>query len=596
MEKKIKVAGYVRVSTPLQAEEGESIDTQKKQITDYVAGHPDWELVNIYCDEGATASKLEFRYEFQKLVNDAKAGLFKIIVFTKLSRFARNARDYQNLAFELSKHGVNIVSIKENIDPTNSTGKLIAGMIALIAEWELENIREQMYENKMARWEDKRIFVGLTPFGYQWNNTTKKLEPNPEEAEVYQRIVKMYTEQGMAMRDIALQLNKERVVCTRINKKGKVRRRDRWYSGTVSYILKNPAYYGYYVVNQFVYEDDHRGAGKRRTKIRKPESEAITFETVPLISKPEWDKIQETTEFRKIVTKRKGKYTSDFYLRNVLKCGRCGSKMNLRIGSQRKDGTINRYYVCYYSGTSKKNLESRRTEKCTLPFIHAEAIEAHVWSDILMKFVFTKASTYKKIFDHVDYEKQIDNLRSTIVELETELKGNGRTYDRLMELLKRDDYKYIAEDYSKMLRANKEERFALEGSLAQARLELKGKEQVILDEERTIELLTKNKKQLADFRKQLTKLSLEDRRLFIEASLKGPIVLDYQELNPDYPEDGEGPDPQYSIGINTHILQRFVDEGKLKLLNPNTSLDTPAPDSRGGPGDNQDPLGGREDR
>ena len=86
-----------------------------------------------------------------------------------------------------------------------------------------------------------------------------------------------------------------------------------------------------------------------------------------------------------------------------------------------------------------------------------------------------------------------------------------------------------------------------------------------------MDLLTKSKKQLAGFRKQLMELSLEDRRLFIEASLNGPIVVDYHDLDQNYPEDGEGVELSYQLGINIAMLQRFVDEGKITILNPNTS-------------------------
>ena len=66
---------------------------------------------------------------------------------------------------------------------------------------------------------------------------------------------------------------------------------------TISYILKNPAYYGHYYVNQYVYD------GLERIKMKKPDNEFIYFEIPPIISKDEWDKIQAITN----VTKSKGK-------------------------------------------------------------------------------------------------------------------------------------------------------------------------------------------------------------------------------------------------------------------------------------------------
>ena len=176
MGKKPKRAvGYIRVSTVIQAKEGESLSTQKLQITDF-AKQRGWHLDSVYADEGISGAKIERRTNFQKMVNDAKEGKFEVIIFTKLSRFARNAREYMNLSYDLEKHGISLVSIKENIDPTNGTGKMIVGILALFAEWERETIKEQMYENKMNRWRDKRTFIGRPPYGYSWDKENNCLE------------------------------------------------------------------------------------------------------------------------------------------------------------------------------------------------------------------------------------------------------------------------------------------------------------------------------------------------------------------------------------------------------------------------------------
>lgn len=270
IDKKIKASGYVRVSTPSQVEEGESIDTQRAQITEFVGRHPEWELVQIYSDEGATATKIEYRFQFQRMLSELKDRKVELIIFTKLSRFARNARDYQNLAFDLEKSGVKIVSIKENIDPTHKMGKFYAGLMALIAEWEHETIREQMSENKMIRWKDKRSFLGVPPFGYRWNKVEHRLDIHKDQAALYRRIVNMYVRQGMALREIANRLNEKGLLRTHFRPDGTLRKSKKWRSTTISYILKNPCYYGHYVVNKRVYVDDWRGAGKRRTATLKP--------------------------------------------------------------------------------------------------------------------------------------------------------------------------------------------------------------------------------------------------------------------------------------------------------------------------------------
>jgi len=87
---KLKAVIYTRVSTSLQASEGESLDLQLQQCTDFIKSKG-WELISIYTDSGQSGAKIEHRLQFQQMVKDAKQGNFNVIVFTKLSRFARSA-------------------------------------------------------------------------------------------------------------------------------------------------------------------------------------------------------------------------------------------------------------------------------------------------------------------------------------------------------------------------------------------------------------------------------------------------------------------------------------------------------------------------
>jgi site-specific DNA recombinase len=578
-----RAVGYIRVSTPLQVAEGESLDTQRQQIEDFVKQHG-WQMANIYEDQGKTGTKVEYRTGFQLMMNDAKEKKFEVIVFTKLSRFARNARDYQNYSHELNKYGIQIFSIKENIDPTTPIGKMIAGMLALFAEWEHETIREQMYENKMVKWKEKRAFIGKPPFGYVWNKESKKLEVYKPDADVYYNIVKMYCEQGMPMRDIAIQLNNEGLKC----------KRSVWSSGTISYILKNQIYYGLYVVNQFVYIDGNRGAGTKRTKKRKPESEAITFPVDPLISKPEWDRIQQITKHNKIIPKRTSENTMSFFLRSVLVCGRCGSRMNARMGSTKKDGSFLRYYVCYYSGTSKKSIETHR-QKCDLPYIPAKDVEAAVWSDIMVMFALNPKQAFKDMFDPVKHQEQIDNQINIIFNLEQDLARNLRTNKRILKIIKDlDDKEFNSESIGSDLISNEKEKYGIQGRLSDAKVRLKELQGRLTREKEAFDFMKKNKKQLDSIRNDIRNLSMTDRRILVESMLKDPVVVDYEDPIPG--EHGGGVAADYKIHFNPEIIKRFIEEGKIGQLNINSSDNNTSSHPRGGIGNDEDPFGSRKVR
>jgi len=554
--KQKKAVGYIRVSTSIQAKEGESLSTQRQQIVDY-AKNKGWELGDIYSDEGMSGAKIEYRTDFKKLIEDAKQGKLEVVIFTKLSRFARNAREYMNLSYELEEHGITLVSIKENIDPTTRTGKMMAGILALFAEWEHETIKEQMYENKMARWKEQRTFIGMPPYAYYWNKVKKQLEINEKEAKVYKLLVDMYLNQKMSFEDICLKLKKNGI-------KGK---RAYWSSATISYTLKNPAYYGNYVVNQYIYEDGVRGVGSKRTKQRKPSSEYITFQIPPLILKNQWDRIQKQTEFNKRKSKRSDK-TDDLIMRDVLICGRCGGRVKPRVGKVRKDGIVPRYYSCYWASTSKKKLiASGRKRKCSLPYIETKPIERAVWVDILVLFSLNPNKAFEHLFDTKKQKNKMNQLQKTISRLEVELNKKNRARNNLYELMEEDGI--IINELKDRLQINQDEILGLEGNLNDTKLQYQELESLAEREKDISNFLRNNKEQLRKITKDIRKLNSKDRKLLVESMLKDKVIVDYQE---DNELDGPGgPSCNFRLKWNPDILQRFFNEGKIAKLDQNST-------------------------
>ena len=162
-------------------------------------------------------------------------------------------------------------------------------MLAGVAELERETIREQMAENKMARWKEKKIFNGKAPFGYKWDKKNAKFFVAKDEAKVYQRIVEMYLS-GISMKDISMQLKEE----------GTRGKKAYFSSAVISYMLKNSAYYGRLVTNQHVYKQSNKSGRFNRTKELKPPNEWIVYDLPKLISKTRWDEIQKKTSFNKV--------------------------------------------------------------------------------------------------------------------------------------------------------------------------------------------------------------------------------------------------------------------------------------------------------
>ena len=111
---KRKVAGYARVSTELE-EQQTSYEAQVDYYTSFIKGHDDWEFVNVYTDEGISATSTKHREGFQQMVEDALGGKIDLIVTKSVSRFARNTVDSLTTIRKLKEHGTEVFFEKENI-------------------------------------------------------------------------------------------------------------------------------------------------------------------------------------------------------------------------------------------------------------------------------------------------------------------------------------------------------------------------------------------------------------------------------------------------------------------------------------------------
>lgn len=133
-----KVFAYARVST-----QDQNLNRQIDKLTEYGVHKSD-----IY-KEKITGTK-KSRPELDELLNDVEAG--DKIVITELARLGRSTRDLMNISERLESKGVELHSLKENIDTTTSTGKAMFGMLSVMAQFERDIISERTHEGlKSAR-------------------------------------------------------------------------------------------------------------------------------------------------------------------------------------------------------------------------------------------------------------------------------------------------------------------------------------------------------------------------------------------------------------------------------------------------------------
>lgn len=198
--------GYIRVSTIQQAKEGESLETQFKQIVSY-ASLKGFEIPpeNFVTERGVSGSlEFEKRPEGSKLFERLQAG--DVLIFSKLDRAFRNTRNALNSLHELKEREVSVHFIDLGGDVTNDgIGSVIFTILSAFATFERDRIATRIREVKQVQKGEGKFLGGFTRFGFTVED--EKLKPNPEEQVIIKEMKDM-RRRGMSLRRISKWLDR----------------------------------------------------------------------------------------------------------------------------------------------------------------------------------------------------------------------------------------------------------------------------------------------------------------------------------------------------------------------------------------------------
>ena len=232
--KKRRTAGYARVSTDSE-EQQTSYEAQVDYYTNYIKSREDWEFVEVYTDEGISATNTKHREGFKRMIADALAGKIDLIVTKSVSRFARNTVDSLTTVRKLKEKGIEIFFEKENIWTLDSKGELLITIMSSLAQEESRSISENCTWGQRKRFADGKVTVPFSRFlGYD-RGEDGSLILNPQEAVIIERIYAMFL-QGASAFGIAQALTADGIP----SPGGK----PKWNAGAVSSILQNEKYKG----------------------------------------------------------------------------------------------------------------------------------------------------------------------------------------------------------------------------------------------------------------------------------------------------------------------------------------------------------------
>lgn len=333
---------YTRVSTEMQVD-GYSLSAQTDDIKKF-AEFRHIDIIGEYCDEGRSGKATAGRDDFNRMIDDIKSnkdGVRYVLVF-KLSRFARNAADTLNSLKIIQEHGADLISVKDGLDSSSSTGKMMISIMSAFAEIELENIHIQTMAGRKQKAREGKWNGGFAPYGYILKDG--KLEIVPDEAETVRYIYELYTTTTLGAGGVAKRLNAEGVKKV-IRQNGK---NSSFTADFVKKILDSEVFMGKitYGKRTNVTKEGITYAVKQQDASKIIVSEGIHE---PIVSKEIWNKAHEKrlkTGFKK--EKREKDHV--YVLSGIVRCPGCGKPMyGIASRKKKKDGSwypVSYAYAC----------------------------------------------------------------------------------------------------------------------------------------------------------------------------------------------------------------------------------------------------------
>ena len=245
-------------------------------------------MAGIYADEGISGTSTKKRDQFNKMIEDCKAGKIDMIITKSISRFARNTLDCLTFVRLLKDLGIGVIFEKENINSLDTKGEVLLSILSSLAQDESRSISENSTWGIRRRFEQGKLHINHVKFlGYD-KDVNGNLVINAKQAKTVRRI---YTDflNGKGANRIARELEKDRVP----NWNGKAK----WYESSIRKMLTNEKYKGEALL-QKTYTVDF--LSKKRAENTGQVPQYYVEESHPaIIDKDMWEAVQLEMERRK---------------------------------------------------------------------------------------------------------------------------------------------------------------------------------------------------------------------------------------------------------------------------------------------------------
>lgn len=453
-----QAAAYVRlskedlISASGLRSESNSISNQKQLILDFVKDKADIKIVSIREDDGYTGTDYD-RPDFQRMMDDIRAGVVNCVIVKDLSRFGReyiNAGKYIDRLFPY--YGVRLISINDGIDTiTRSSSDDFNIMLKnLMNDNYCRDISIKIRSQLHVKRKNGEFLGAFAPYGYEKDESDKnKLVIDPYAAEIVREIFRWKLE-GVNQDSIARRLNEQGILSPMEYKKSKglsfrssfkTNDQAKWSAVAIRRILTNPVYVGTLV----------QGVRSRPNyKIKKivvnaEEDWVICENAHEAIIHPRFFLLVQ--RLLELDTRTSPNEEHVFPLAGLMYCGDCGGPIIRK--TQIASGKNFYYYIC---GNHKN------TGKCSNHRISRTQIEEAVLKLLQehIRMLTELESVLKTIRETPLRRYSVRKVQEHMLNLETEIERFRRlkisAYEDLKEgVLSKEDYFDITEQYERRI-------------------------------------------------------------------------------------------------------------------------------------------------
>ena len=372
---------YARVSSERQREEG-TVASQLAGLRELAEQRGLLVCEDlVFCDEGFSGATLT-RPALERLRDRAAEACFEVLLCHAPDRLARRYAYQVLLLEELARAGVEVVFARGGEQSGSPEDELLRQFQGMIAEYERAQIRERTRRGKLhrARTGHQAVMAGA-PYGYRFVKKTDLTdgywEINESEAEVVREVFRRYTEEQVAIAELARWLTAQEIP-TRTGKRV-------WDRSTVWGMLRNPAYHGQAAYGKTKVADRHgkptrttraRGErrGRRQIRLDEPVEQWTFIPVAPLVTDEQFALAQERLSSNARFAKRNTK--SPTLLQGILVCRECG------YACYRTSTRTTNKRIYYYRCIGSDNYRHIGGRVCHSRPIRADELDRLVWDEV----------------------------------------------------------------------------------------------------------------------------------------------------------------------------------------------------------------------